>query len=224
MTAGRRAMNDKDSRSPVSQFRHPLPIYIGLVPHLHKSKRLNREIARHPTGSVGATLTGAEGRFGVPPGRQGREKSTCGGVATSAGALKYSRGFAPVVAGFAKALEIPVNAILRGMIPQLPKQARLANLDGRTVSLDAHGPLALGELARAIGGERELNQALTAKLRDGGWFTGSLPAIIDEFRSVRNPAIHSGRVDRKTATHWRNRMLGIGGEGIFARLAQPSKR
>lgn len=132
--------------------------------------------------------------------------------------------FAPVIAGFAKALEIQVNANLRVMIPLLPKRARLANLDGRTVSLDEHGPLALGELARAIGGERELNQALTAKLRDGGWFTGSLPAIIDDFRSVRNPAIHSGRVDRKTATHWRNRMLGIGGEGIFARLAQSSKR
>lgn len=97
MTAGRRAMNDKDSRSPVSQFRHPLPIYIGLVPHLHKSKRLKQGNCPPPRGgSVGATLTGAKGRFGVPPGRQGREKSTCGGVATSAGALKYSRGFAPV--------------------------------------------------------------------------------------------------------------------------------
>lgn len=132
--------------------------------------------------------------------------------------------FAPVIAGFAKALEIQVNAILRVVIPQLPAQARMANLDGRTVALDERGPLSLGDLARAIGGERELNQALAAKLRDGGWFTGPLPAILDDLRTVRNPAVHSARIDRKTALHWRNRMLGIGVEGIFARLAQAAKR
>lgn len=132
--------------------------------------------------------------------------------------------FAPVIAGFAKALEIQVNAILRVVIPQLPAQARLANLDGRTVALDERGPLSLGDLARAIGGERELNQALAGKLRDGGWFTGQLPAILDDLRTVRNPAVHSARIDRKTALHWRNRMLGIGMEGVAAHLARAVPR
>jgi hypothetical protein len=113
-----------------------------------------------------------------------------------------------------------VNATLRAVLPRIPEKARLANVDGRTMPLDECGPLSLGQLARAIGGERELNQALTSALRNGAWFTGSLPPILDEFRTVRNPAVHSGRVDQKTATRWRNRMLGIGIDGIFAHLAR----
>jgi hypothetical protein len=36
--------------------------------------------------------------------------------------------------------------------------------------------------------------------------------------------VHSGRTDRKTATSWRNRMLGIGTEGIFVRLGSIAGR
>lgn len=132
--------------------------------------------------------------------------------------------FAPVIAAFAKALEIQVNASLRAALPRIPAKARLAKLDDRTVPLDDAGPLSLGQLARAIGGERELNQALTSALREGTWFTGSLPAILDDVRSVRNPAVHSGRVDHKTATYWRNRMLGVGQVGVFEQLARARPR
>ncbi len=61
-------------------------------------------------------------------------------------------------------------------------------------------------------------------LRDQGWFTGSLPPILEDFRNVRNQAAHAGRVDRQTATYWRNRMLGIGTDGIFAQLARTASR
>jgi hypothetical protein len=134
-----------------------------------------------------------------------------------------SYDFAPVLTGFAKALEIQTNAVLRRVLPSLPKAARLANVDGKTVSLDKRGPLSLGQLARAIT-ERELTAALNAKLGDKGWFTGSLPPILDDLRNARNPAVHSGRTDRKTATSWRNRMLGIGTEGIFVRLGSIASR
>jgi hypothetical protein len=134
-----------------------------------------------------------------------------------------SYDFAPVLTGFAKALEIQTNAILRRVLPSLPKSARLANVDGKTEALDERGPLSLGQLARAIT-ERELTAALNAKLGDKGWFTGSLPPILDDLRNARNPAVHSGRTDRKTATGWRNRMLGIGTEGIFVRLGSIASR
>ena len=131
--------------------------------------------------------------------------------------------FAPVLTSFAKALEIQTNATLRKLLPALPKSARLANINGQTVALDEHEPLALGPLARVLS-EREVAQAVGAKVRDGAWFTGSLPAILDGVREVRNPATHSTRTDRKTATHWRNRMLGIGTEGIFAAIARVAPR
>ena len=132
--------------------------------------------------------------------------------------------FAPVIAAFAKALEIQVNATLRSALPMIPAKARLVKLEQRSVSLDQAGPLSLGQLARAIGREPELNQALTARLNYGSWFTGSLPAILDAFRSVRNTAVHNGRIDQKTATHWRNRMLGVGTEGVFGQLARITPR
>ena len=107
--------------------------------------------------------------------------------------------------------------------PSLPKAKRLTNIDGRTVALDEHGPLSLGQLARVIS-EREMAQAIIATAPHHGWLTVSLPPILDGLRKVRNPAVHSARVDRKTATHWRNRMLGIGTEGIFAALARGAAR
>jgi hypothetical protein len=135
-----------------------------------------------------------------------------------------SYDFAPVITGFATALEIQTNATLRSALKSISPKARLANVDGRTQALDERGPLSLGQLAHAIGGERELSQALNAVLRDQGWFTGSLPPILEDFRNVRNQAAHAGRIDRKTATYWRNRMLGIGTDGIFAQLARTASR
>jgi hypothetical protein len=128
--------------------------------------------------------------------------------------------FAPVIAAFAKAPEIQVNATLQSALAVIPARARLVQLEKGSVSLDKAGPLSLGQLARAIGREPELNQALPPRLNYGSWFTGSLPAMLDDFRSVRNTAVHNGRIDQKTAAYWRNRMLGVGTEGVFAQLAR----
>jgi hypothetical protein len=69
-----------------------------------------------------------------------------------------------------------------------------------------------------------LAAALNATLGDKERFTGSLPPILDDLRNARNPAVHSGRTDRKAATLWHNRMLGIGTEGIFVRLGSMAGR
>jgi hypothetical protein len=126
--------------------------------------------------------------------------------------------FAPVLNSFAKALEVQVNALLRAALPKIPAPARLAKLESQTVDLSKHRPLSLGELARAIGGERELNVALTKVL--GNWFTSSLPPILDELRELRNPGAHSARIDARTAGGWRDRLLGVGAMGVFVELAR----
>jgi hypothetical protein len=128
--------------------------------------------------------------------------------------------FASVVGSFGKALEVQCNAIVRRALLKVPPNSRRANVDGRTVDLAMFRPLSLGELARSIGSEMELNKALTAALQHGVWFTGSLPAILDEFREVRNPGAHEARIDRQTATRWRNRLVGVGCVGDFVELAR----
>ncbi|HXH05351.1 MAG TPA: hypothetical protein VNI83_02055 [Vicinamibacterales bacterium] len=128
--------------------------------------------------------------------------------------------FAPVVTGFAKALELEVNQRLRRGLGGARSEERMANLEGRTVDLAAAPNLALGQLARAIGGERAVNEALARRLHHGPWFANQLPAVLDRFAEVRNEGTHAARIDRDTATHWRDRLLGVGCEGVFVELAR----
>lgn len=127
--------------------------------------------------------------------------------------------FTPVIVGFAKAVEVQCNTILRQVAAKLPPATRTVNIDGRSVDLARTHSLTLGQLAHAIGGDRELNQALAKALENGAWFTGSLPAILDSLREVRNPAAHEGRIDRDTAQLCRNQLLGVGSKGHLVELA-----
>lgn len=110
----------------------------------------------------------------------------------------------PVLASFAKAIEVQANAILRRALARVSKKARMANLEGQTVDLTEHRALGLGELARALGGEEDLYKEVGALLRPNRWFVDGFPAVADAFREVRNPGVDAVVVDRATATHWRN--------------------
>lgn len=128
--------------------------------------------------------------------------------------------FAQVLVGFAKAVEIQCNAVLRRVAPKLPKGVRYANVKGTSRDLaSAHG-LSMGELVHAIATDRERAEALTRLMANGSWFTSQLPAVLDELKDLRNPAAHSARVSRDQATRWRNRILGIGTSGLLAELSR----
>ena len=128
--------------------------------------------------------------------------------------------FGNVCVDFGRALEVQCNDLLRRIMPKLSREERLANIEGHTVDLADGHHLMLGQLGRAIGGERRLNEALALRLEHGGWFTSSLPAVLEEFARVRNAGAHVARVDRRTATHWRNQLLGVGCTGVFVDLAK----
>jgi hypothetical protein len=132
--------------------------------------------------------------------------------------------FAPVLTSFAKAIEVQANSLLRRALPKVSPAARLANVKGRTVDLTEHHALTLGELARAIGGERELNEGLGRVLEDGRWIRDSFPAIATELAEVRNPGAHSAVIDRATAARWRDRLVGVGCEGDLVALAKAHVR
>jgi hypothetical protein len=129
--------------------------------------------------------------------------------------------FGPVIIDLARALERQTNAVLSAALRAgVPANARRANVDGRTVDLLEHRALSIGELARVIGGERELASALQSVVDNARWFTGEFPVMLDAFAEVRNAAAHGERIDRKRATEWRDRTLGVGSIGEVVELAK----
>src|SRR5690349_5811184 len=123
--------------------------------------------------------------------------------------------FGPVVVDLGRALERQTNAVLGAALRAgVPASARRANVGGRTVDLSEFRALTLGELATVLGGERELGAALRNVVENGVWFTGAFPVMLDAFAEVRNSAAHGGeRIDRRRATEWRDRILGVGSVG-----------
>lgn len=132
--------------------------------------------------------------------------------------------FATVMASFAKAIEVQANVVLRQALAKVEPKLRMMNFDGRSVDLLEYGSLDLGRLARAIAGDQALNAAINRQLRNGKWFTSQFPAIVDEFRTVRNPGTHASAIDRVSATRWRDRLIGIGCTGDLVELAKTGVR
>lgn len=125
-----------------------------------------------------------------------------------------------VVVNFAKALEVQGNAVLRRALAGATRDVRLANLDGASVDLVEGGPFPLGTLARAIGEDQARAAWLRTRLVHGAWFTGSLPALLEEVRAARNPAAHGERVDRGTVARLRGQLVGVGSIGSLVELAK----
>jgi hypothetical protein len=121
-------------------------------------------------------------------------------------------------------VEVEANARLREALRKAPAAARRANVEGQTVDLLEHRPLSLGQLAHAIGGEKALNDYLARTLEQGAWFAGQLPAILDALATDRNPGAHVARITRDMARRWRERIVGVGCEGILAALARSRVR
>jgi hypothetical protein len=96
------------------------------------------------------------------------------------------------------------------------------NVDGRTTDLLEYGALDLGSLEKAIGGDKTLNSALAAVLHNGSWSANTFPVVINGFRQVRNPGTHAAAIDRQTASHWRQRLIGVGCTGELVELARTS--
>jgi len=52
-----------------------------------------------------------------------------------------------------------------------------------------------------------------------------LAVIFDGFASgARNPSAHADTVSHETILRWRNRLLGVGSEGVMGRLAKVRRR
>lgn len=128
--------------------------------------------------------------------------------------------FAPVLTSFSKALEVQINAVLRQAVARMKPGARQAKVGDRTVDLAEHGSLMLADIIRVLTGEPVLAKALAETVKEPAWFTGQLPIMLDSFRDVRNDGTHERRIDRATATLWRNQLIGVGCTGYFVELSK----
>jgi hypothetical protein len=126
----------------------------------------------------------------------------------------------PIVANFAKALEVTCNAILRRVGPKLPREVRTVTLDRQPADVTTGKPLSIGQLAHVLGNRTPLHRALRKRLANGDWFVDQLPKALNAVAEVRNPAVHRSRIDRDTAGTLRNMLMGVGCQGVFVELAK----
>ena len=126
--------------------------------------------------------------------------------------------FAPVLVNFAKAFEVQVNDVLRRVLRSAGTAAQYASVDGKTVDVVEGGPFSLGQLARIVGEEREINARLKRRLRNGAWFAASLPPILADLARLRNPGAHTEHVERDQAVQLRNQLVGVACTGALVEL------
>ncbi|MEO8031643.1 MAG: hypothetical protein ABI765_12385, partial [Gemmatimonadota bacterium] len=131
--------------------------------------------------------------------------------------------FGAVIGLFAKVLEVEINARMHSGLANTPDEARLQNVDGKSVDL-SKTRLTLGQLAHALAGSQARHFALCSRLEHGDWFSGSIAPILKDFILVRNPGTHEERVSREIAVRWRNRLVGVGCEGVVAQLARVRRK
>ena len=56
--------------------------------------------------------------------------------------------------------------------------------------------------------------------RDAAWLTVTLPQELEPLLKLRNPAAHDERITRQRIAEWRQRILGIGCEGLLVRIVR----
>lgn len=128
--------------------------------------------------------------------------------------------YGPVVANLAKAVEVTVNAVLRRVGPQLPRELRQVRTDHEPLDLGAVGHLTIGQLAGVLRHRGPLLKQLRQRLVHGDWFVDEFPKILGEIASVRNPGVHRARVGREAVVKLRNALVGVGCQGALIELAK----
>ena len=124
-----------------------------------------------------------------------------------------------VIVEFGKALEVRCNRLLRTALQDLSVRDRSFNIEDRSSDFTEGGPCSLGQLAHLLSEEPGLRNVLSERLDYFQWFLASLPPILGQLSTLRNKAAHTGMLSRDEVTYWRNYLMGIGFDGIFARLA-----
>ncbi len=126
--------------------------------------------------------------------------------------------FGPVVANFAKAVEVTCNAILRRVAPRLPQNMRAVEFGSDTVQLGG-GALTTGQLASVLG-RAPLQKQFRQQLENGDWFVDEFPAILRQLAELRNAGVHRDQISREAIVRLRDALVGVGCQGALVELAK----
>lgn len=129
--------------------------------------------------------------------------------------------FGGVIGLYAKVLETELNARLRLGLKSASPEVRSVNLgDGKSTDLLTRR-LTLGQLAQVLtDGNPARAKVLNERLREGAWMSSTVGLIVRDFTTFRNAATHEARVARHDAIAWRNRLLGVGCDGLLVHLTR----
>ena len=109
---------------------------------------------------------------------------------------------------------------MRGALANAPQGVKLANVDGRSVDLTRGEFLSLGQLARVIGDNKDVNDWLRRRLRPSEWVVVSLAPVLKDMAELRNPVAHRERFSREQMVPLRDRLVGVGCMGQLVELGK----
>ena len=135
--------------------------------------------------------------------------------------------FSPTAVEYCKAIETELNAaIFPAVQPSMaPKPAAEREIRDGKSALDLGKSVprqTIGAVRHLLVNRPELKRGVeeTFPERDAAWLTTTLPAELEPLLKLRNPAAHDERITRERIAAWRQRILGIGCEGLLVRIVR----
>jgi hypothetical protein len=135
--------------------------------------------------------------------------------------------FSPTAVEYCKAIETELNAAIFPAVQ--PRMARRPSAereipDGKgTIDLGRSVPRqTIGSVRHLLMTRPEMKRAVKEAFpdRDATWLTGTLPDELEPLLALRNPAAHDERITRERIATWRQKILGIGCEGLLVRIVR----
>lgn len=133
--------------------------------------------------------------------------------------------------GYAKAVEAELNSLVfdgvRAAAARLREADRTMRVDGRPVDLAGDVPSQpLGGLLTLLRHDDALQRCIRDAFQpaDWKWLLGELPRHLEPVVALRNPAAHTARATREAVAPVRERVLGVGCEGLLVQLARVRMR
>ena len=135
--------------------------------------------------------------------------------------------FSPTAVEYCKAIETELNAALFPALQPImahrpPAEREIQDRDG-ALDLGRSVPRqTIGSIRHLLAHRPEVKRGIEEAFpaRDATWLTGTLPAELEPLLELRNPAAHDERITRERIASWRQRILGIGCEGLLVRIAR----
>lgn len=135
--------------------------------------------------------------------------------------------FSPTAVEYCKAIETELNAAIfpavQPLLSSRPPEEREVPAGGRTIDLGRSVPRqTIGSVRHLLSHRGELKRGIREAFpkRDAKWLIETLPEELEPLLELRNPAAHDDRITREQIAEWRQKILGIGCEGLLVRIVR----